>query len=308
MDIVTHGITGVLVSRALPTGHKGATMAAGLIGALAPDLDAIARLWDPMATITFHRTVMHSFLGGAVIALAVAALVWGFRRNSFFLLFGFAFLGLLSHIGLDLLTSFGTAVFWPLSDRRFALAQNYLIDPTFTILALAFLVASFRLKHSRVSLAVTGLLAIGLYVVITGVAQQAAFSRWRDFMELQGTLPTRSAVLPIFPGPFRWLGISETQKGFYQRPFWIYGSHAGTRRFFPRNNADLRSLERQREVRVFLSFARFPWTQESYDGDLRVVQYQDLAFVDHPLGGPMTLRIWLDESGVITKTEFGHMF
>jgi inner membrane protein len=308
MDIVTHGITGVLVSRALPNGHKGSTMAAGLIGALAPDLDAIARLWDPMATITFHRTVTHSFLGGAVIALAVAALVWGFRRNCFFLLFGFAFLGLLSHIGLDLLTSFGTAVFWPLSDRRFALAQNYLIDPTFTILALAFLVASFRLKHSRVSLAVTGLLAIGLYVVITGVAQQAAFSRWRDFMELQGTLPIRSAVLPIFPGPFRWLGISETQKGFYEQSFWLYGSNAVTPRFFSKTNADLRDVERLREVQVFLSFARFPWKQEIYDRGLRVIQYQDLAFVDHPLGGPMVLRIWQDEFGAVRRMEFGHRF
>ena len=42
MDIVTHGITGVLVSRAVPSGHKTSVMAAGLIGALAlfsPDMD-----------------------------------------------------------------------------------------------------------------------------------------------------------------------------------------------------------------------------------------------------------------------------
>ena len=42
MDIVTHGITGVLVSRALPSGHRGSMMAAGLIGALAPDVDVVA--------------------------------------------------------------------------------------------------------------------------------------------------------------------------------------------------------------------------------------------------------------------------
>jgi len=46
-------------------------MAAGLIGALAPDLDVIARLWDPMAAVTVHRTATHSFLGGAVIAVLV---------------------------------------------------------------------------------------------------------------------------------------------------------------------------------------------------------------------------------------------
>src|SRR3989304_6215001 len=105
MDIVTHGITGVLVSRVLPGGAKGPMMMAGLMGALAPDLDVFARFWDPMAAITVHRTATHSFLGGMVIAAVAAGLVWSFRRESFFRLFGFAYLGLLSHIGSDFLTS-----------------------------------------------------------------------------------------------------------------------------------------------------------------------------------------------------------
>ena len=72
MDVVTHGITGVLVSRALPSGHNASVMAAGLIGALAPDLDAVARLWDPMASITVHRAATHSLIGGLAVALVVA--------------------------------------------------------------------------------------------------------------------------------------------------------------------------------------------------------------------------------------------
>jgi len=308
MDIVTHGITGILFARAVPNGDRRPLMATGLIGALAPDLDVIARLWDPMAAITVHRTATHSFLGGAVIAVVVAGIVWGFRRGNFFHLFGFAYLGLLSHIGSDLLTSFGTAILWPLTDRRFALAQHYLIDPIFTILALAFLAASFRLKQRRVSLASTGLLAIGLYAVITGAVQRTAFIRWQEFMELKGILPTRSAVLPLFPGPFRWLGVSETEKGFYQQSFWLYGSNVNAPHFFSKTNADLRDLERLREVQVFLRFARLPWKHELYERGLRVVEYRDLAFADHPLGGPLALRIWLDESGSIRKMELGHRF
>jgi inner membrane protein len=308
MDIVTHGITGVLVSRALPRGDNFSAMTAGLIGALAPDLDVIARLWDPMAAVAVHRTATHSFLGGAVVAVVVAGLVWAFRRDSFFFLFSFAYLGLLSHIGLDLLTSFGTAILWPLTDRRFALAQHYLIDPIFIILALGFLVASFHLKQRRISLANTGLLAVGLYVVTTAAVQRTAFIRWQEFMELQGVLPTRSAVLPLFPGPFRWLGVSETEKGFYEQSFRLYGSNTKAPQFFHKTNADLRELERLREVKVFLSFARFPWKREVYDGGLRVVEYRDLAFADHPFGGPLALRIWLDESGSVRKMEFGHRF
>lgn len=308
MDIVTHGITGVLLSRALPSGERGAMMAAGIIGALAPDLDVIAGLWDPVAAITVHRTATHSFIGGAALAAGAAGLVWGLRRESFFRLFGFAYLGLLSHIGSDLLTSFGTAILWPLSDRRFALAQHYLIDPIFTTLALGFLVAGFRVKQRRIFLANTGLLAIGLYVVVTAGIQRTAFLRWQEFVELQGILPSRSAVIPLFAGPFRWLGVSETEQGFYQQSFQLYGSHVNAFRFFSKINADLRDLERLREVQAFLSFARFPWIQESYDRGLRLVEYRDLAFADHPLGGPLALRIWLDESASIRKMEFGHRF
>ncbi len=283
-------------------------MAAGLIGALAPDLDVIARLWDSMAAVAVHRTATHSFLDGVTIAVVVAGLMWRFSHQNFLRLLGVAYLGVLSHIGLDLLTPFGTAILWPLTDRRFALAQHYLIDPIFTILALGFLVASFRLKHRRVSLASTGLLAIGLYVVITAAVQRAAFIRWQEFMELQGIVPTRSAILPLFPGPFRWLGVSETEKGFYQQSFRLYGWNTNAPQFFSKTNADLRDLERLREVQVFLGFARFPWKQESYDRGLRLVEYRDLAFADHPLGGPLALRIWLDESASIRKMELGHRF
>lgn len=283
-------------------------MIASFLGALAPDLDATARLWDPMAAITIHRTATHSFLGGAVVAVVAAGLVWGFRRDSFFFLFGFAYLGLLSHIGLDLLTSFGTAILWPLSDRRFALAQHYLIDPIFIFLALGFLVASFRLKQRRLYLANAGLLALGLYVVTTAAVQRTAFIRWQESMNSQGVKPIRSAVIPLFPGPFNWQGISETKEAFYQQAFWLYALNARPARKFSKTKVDLGYVEQLREVQLFLNFARFPWRQVRIDGPFRIVEYRELAFADHPFGGPLSIRIWLDESDSIRKMELGHRF
>jgi len=308
MDIVTHGITGVLVSRAFPSGNSGSMMMAVLMGALAPDLDVVAGLWDPMAAIAIHRTATHSFLGGVLVAVAVAGLVWGFSRENFLRLFGIAYLGLLSHIGSDVLTSFGTAILWPLTDRRFALAQHYIIDPMFSTIALAFLIATFRFKGKRESLATIGLAGLALYVLAAGAHKSIALSRWQALMETQEIGPIRSAVLPLFPGPVRWLGVSETEKGFYQQSFRLYGPNTKTPHFFSKTDADLRDLERLREVQAFLSFARFPWKRELYDRGLRLVEYRDLAFADHPLGGPLSLRIWLYESGAVKKMELGHRF
>ena len=311
MDIVTHGMAGALVSRAIPSGHRASMLAAGLIGALAPDLDAAARLWDPMAAITVHRTATHSLLGGGIIAMVVAGLMRGVSQESFLRLFGVAYLGILSHIGLDLLTSFGTAILWPLTDRRFTLAQHYVVDPIFTAFVLALLIATFRPKGIRTSLAKISLAGILLYVLVTGAHRWNAFSRWQEIMESQGIRPVRSIIIPLFPGPFRWLGVSETEEAFYQQSFWLYGSAPGPLRLFSKTNEDLGEVERLKEVKLFLSFARFPWRQVRIDGPFRIVEYRDLAFADHPLGvlgGPLSLRIWLDESDMVRRVQLGHRF
>jgi inner membrane protein len=261
-----------------------------------------------MAAITVHRAATHSFIGGVLIAGLAAGLVWGFQRESFFRLFGFAYLGLLSHIGSDLLTAFGTAILWPLSDRRFALAQHYIIDPIFSVIAVTFLIATFRSREKRESLAKIGLAGLALYILATGAHKSIAVSRWQALMESRGVKPIRSIALPLFPGPLRWLGVSDTENAFYQQPFWLYGTSLKPPRIFSKNNAESGYVKQSREVQLFLNFARFPWKQEWYDRGLRVVEYRDLAFADHPLGGPLSLRIWTDESGNVRKVEFGHRF
>ena len=80
------------------------------------------------------------------------------------------------------------------------------------------------LKERRTALTKIGFLGIVLYVLVTGVHQRMAFSRWQAFLESQG------------------------------------------------------------------------------------IEYRDLAFADHPLGGPLSLRLWVDESGNVRKFEFGHRF
>ena len=63
MDIVTHGLAGALVAGAGGRRASWPLVAAAVGVALAPDLDVLARLWDPMAAITVHRTASHSLDG-----------------------------------------------------------------------------------------------------------------------------------------------------------------------------------------------------------------------------------------------------
>jgi inner membrane protein len=306
MDTITHGFVGLLTARALASGSGVQVMAAGLTGAVLPDLDFVGNFWDPMAAVTVHRTITHSFLGGVMLAVVTAAVIRRFGAEKFSRLFTVGYLGILSHIALDLLTPFGPAILWPLANRRFSLEQNYVIDPILSAFAVGFLAATLWRKERRISLARMGLAAMAFYVLIAGIQQRFASSRWHAFLQTQGIEPLRSTVVPLFPGPFRWKGVSETKEAFYQQSFWLFGSPPQAPRVLPKMDEYLEPVENLKEVKLFLNLARFPWRHVQAEGSFRVIAYEELAFADHPLGGPLSVRVWIDESNAVKKIELGH--
>jgi len=154
MDTITHGIAGALIGKAV---FRGEDMFASkpmnrarivtwslMLGAIFPDSDII-RDWfsrDPMLILTWHRSITHSLVCMPFFALALAALTQWFARwrkwdaPSFAALTGIYVIGILSHIFLDLVTSFGTMIWSPLKWSRPAWDLIFIIDFTFTALLL----------------------------------------------------------------------------------------------------------------------------------------------------------------------------
>lgn len=310
MDLVTHGLAGGLIARAVAERGPWPLVAAAVGGAIAPDLDGLARLWDPLAPITVHRTATHSLMGGLPLALGLAGALrlWS-GRASFRSLTMVAYLGLLSHIGLDLLTPFGTAVLWPLEPRRFSLGWLYVIDPVVTGIVLAGLLLPLLWRSLRARAAWGALGALAVYILVAGAVARAAEGTFASLLAAQAAHPVRTAVVPVFPGPVRWLGVAETEQAVYRVRFWAWGSKGVSVTVVSKPASDeLSSLEGLREVQAFLAFARFPWREVVQDGDARVVEYHDLAFEDHPAGGPLSLRVRVDPAGAVRAIEFGHRF
>jgi inner membrane protein len=309
MDIVTHGLVGVLAVRAFRSRTSWPVVAVAVGGALAPDLDGVAGLWDPMAPITVHRTMTHSLIGGLPLAAGVAAVtkLWS-HTPSFPALAGFAYLGVLSHIGLDLLNPFGTAVLWPFASRRFRLGWLYVLDPAITGLVALALVLSWWSTAYRNAVPRWAFGMMAAYALVAGVLGRVGETQWRALLADRGVAASRVAVVPTFPGPLRWVGLAEAERALYRTAFWVGRPSNPTVTTFPKGATDgLAGLDRTAAVRTFLAFARFPWLSVTTDGDLRRVEYWDLAFQDHPLGGPMVLRIIVDRSGVVQGVDLGHM-
>jgi hypothetical protein len=240
------------------------------------------------------------------LALGIAGLLKAARpRAGVWPLAALAYLGVLSHVGLDLLTPFGTAALWPLTTRRFALGWLYVIDPVVTAVLLTGLLVAFRFARCRTRGARGALAVLAAYLMVAGAMSHRAEAQLSRLLVERGIAPARAAVIPIFPGPLRWLGVAETTQTFYRARFWL-GGPADAVATLPRVEPDRhRGIDRLPEVQAFRAFARFPRLTVVADGDARLVEYRDLAFEDHPFGGPMVLQLRLERSGAVSAVELG---
>jgi membrane-bound metal-dependent hydrolase YbcI (DUF457 family) len=154
MDTVTHGIAGALIGKAVFHGkdmfppvdmdkRRIATWAV-MLGSIFPDFDVLRDLFssNQLLIVTWHRSITHSLLllpvWTVLLALATGAVArWRkWQAPSLQQLLLFYGVGILSHILLDLVTTFGTMIWSPLAWSRPAWDVLFIIDFTFTAMLL----------------------------------------------------------------------------------------------------------------------------------------------------------------------------
>src|SRR4030066_1136918 len=180
MDTVTHGRTGWLIARAVPSeaGKKEAPLAV-VAGSVLPHADNAASLLGSEFYLRIHRGISHSFAGVAVTSLLVALLLYRFGQwKDLKKLYLLALLGQLSHIALDLLHSYGTQVFPPFSDFRVSFDLLFVVDLVFTGIIVGGLFLSRRkpgpARAAIVVLAASVGFATVLHVRVEGAVRNAA--------------------------------------------------------------------------------------------------------------------------------------
>src|SRR5437899_2521778 len=154
MDTITHGIAGALIGKAIFRGedlfashpmNRGRILTWSLmLGAIFPDSDVFRDTFssDRLLIITWHRSITHSLLMLPLWALLLAAITRAFANSrkwqapSFAALTAIYAVGILSHILLDLVTSFGTMIWSPLQWSRPAWDLVFIVDFTLTAILL----------------------------------------------------------------------------------------------------------------------------------------------------------------------------
>lgn len=209
MDILTQGLLGGVLAQSVAKKEetKFATLI-GIIAGLLADADIfIYSSSDPLLNIEFHRHFTHSLFFIPFGAAVATLLLWPFLRKKLSIrrLYLFSFMGYSFSGVLDACTSYGTHLFWPLSDERVAFNIISIVDPVFTLVLLITLVMSLRIKRRPVSRA--GLLLAAIYMSLGYVQLQRAHGVATDLIASRGHEAKQHIVKPTLANLVLWRSV-----------------------------------------------------------------------------------------------------
>jgi len=216
MDTLTHALSGALLARATEPATPRADqlprrlrMWIGFWSATFPDSDFVLNFIDPLTYLTLHRGVTHSVILLPLWALVLAALFMLLtrRRYSWRAFVGTCALGVGIHIAGDVITAFGTIVFAPFSDWRAQIPTTFIIDPYFTGIIVAGLIASAIWQRTRVP-AVASLIVLASFVGFQGFQLNRAVAVGDAYIAQQKITATAHAIPQPF-SPFHWMIVVE---------------------------------------------------------------------------------------------------
>jgi membrane-bound metal-dependent hydrolase YbcI (DUF457 family) len=201
MDPISHVIFGQTLVTAVgrhPTMIRGRTLAA-ILGALAPDIDALVMPFGWDLYLRAHEIGTHTIAGGLVLACLVALLVRLFARRSRFIdLLWPAWLGCLSHVALDIVSGAQVRVAWPFGGGRISLPLVAMAEPWLIAIFVAGAAVMAMARHHRRRAAAAVLVIAGGFLGIKS-------------SQLARALPTLAADAPVMAQVIeaRWASLTD---------------------------------------------------------------------------------------------------
>jgi inner membrane protein len=366
MDSITQGLLGAVTAQLgfrQRIGRDATWLAAG--AALLPDLDVLVgpvlslsgAETDDLTIVTVHRGLSHSLLMVPLIALVPALAWWYFRRRAgnprqgnperpratnaaqeavaapvrrsapFYLLYACVLVAVLSHPLLDWCTSYGTQLFLPITDARYAIDAVPIIDVIYTPILAATLIACYLARKVAPIRAARATMIIGWAGMALSTGYIAA-GRWMHDLAIERALRGagharvgRADAYPALGTIFLWRTVMRTDDGWtVGRVHVLSGSQAQPAHVVEADNEWVRRARGLEEARVFDWFA-MGRTRASYarqgglqagvnrgleaSNDLHIVEFHDMRYgrrtdsVESLWG----LRVTFDETGRLAEVH-----
>jgi len=213
MDPLTHTImSAALVRAAFSDIDQRRSLLLGVIAGTFPDIDVLFRPLGegPLDGMLLHRHFTHSVFFAPVGALicVLPFLFWKDERERWRRLWGVALTLYMAHLFIDVCTSYGTLLLWPLSSRRLALDVISICDPIFMAVFFAGLVWSFRPARPLAAM-IASLIAVA-WLTLGWSQRDKALELQRMKASERGHAITHGRVTPMLFSITRWRSIYRT--------------------------------------------------------------------------------------------------
>jgi len=326
MDPLTHALASYTLKRAAFPRVPRSTTIAMLIAGTVADIDLLSKFAGPSAFLSFYRTYFHSLLAAVLLGLVVTLLLHLSKpaqtENSLppLRLFAAALAAYILHLLMDLCQSDGVALFWPFSQRRFALDWLPHLDlwilgilltgillPTLSRLVTEEIGAKSKGPRGKVG-ASLALATVILYVVLRFVLHGNALAALES-RSYRGESPRKTAAFAESGSPFRWLGIVETVSALHDvevnvGPGASFDPDSAVASYKPEPSPALDAARYTAVARRFLQAARFPKaTVEKTPDGLHIIVRDFPYSRDASSGLRVHALIDTDPSGKILSQE-----
>ena len=240
MDSFTQIVLGIATAE-LIAGKKlhNKTFLYGAILGTIPDLDIIVgKFLSDVDGVAIHRGLSHSLLFFVFLSPVLGWVISKIEKDkiNFKKASLLAFWCLTTHVFLDLFTSWGTQILWPL-DYRFALKTIFVIDPLYTIPLFISLIFIWKNKDyiKRRKYLIRGLIMSSSYLLLTCILKLCALNQFEKALESQKINYKELIVKPTAFNCILWNANIATTDGYYLADYSFFDSQPIRFTFYPIN-------------------------------------------------------------------------
>ena len=241
MDSFTQIVLGIATAE-LVAGKKlqNRTFLYGAILGTIPDLDIIVgKFMSDVDGVGIHRGMSHSLLFFLFLAPFLAILITKIEKGKidFKNVFWMVFWCLTTHVLLDMFTSWGTQILWPL-EHRFALKTIFVIDPLYTVPLLISLFYVWKNKEYlvRKKYLRRGLIISSSYLLLTCVLKLIAVHQFEKALELHNITYEELIVKPTAFNTILWNANIASPNGYYLGDYSFFDSQPISFTYYPKNS------------------------------------------------------------------------
>jgi inner membrane protein len=242
MDSFTQIVLGIATAE-LCAGKKlqRKTILYGAILGTIPDLDVLVGMFlNPVNGVAIHRGLSHSLLFFGLLSPILSWFISKIEqgkinfRSATFLVFWCLF----THVLLDMFTSWGTQIFWPLPDR-IAFKTVFVIDPLYTLPLLICLIIGLRKPTFalRKKYVLRGIYISSFYLLVTCGLKLYALQQFKNALQEQHITYDDLIVKPTAFNCILWNANVATKEAYLLADYSLFDSKPITFERYEKNNA-----------------------------------------------------------------------